>query len=224
MDKTRVLVIRYDNKIKQSEIPLFRGAVIATMEGNADVMYHNHSESGVLYRYPLIQYKRINQCAAIVAIDAGVDVMGQSLSSGVSSLCIGNRQEVFSVCDVKSRMVLVQVWNGEFDYALRKWLPLNSKNYEEYEKIEILSDRISFLERILIGNIISFAKGIGVSLDKHIECAILSIDSQAFMIYKGVRMLSLDLKFKTNVSLPNFIGIGKGVSLGFGTVHKCVED
>ena len=30
--------------------------------------------------------------------------------------------------------------------------------------------------------------------------------------------MSFDVEFKANVSLPDYIGLGKGVSLGFGTV------
>ena len=55
MDKTRVLVIKYDNRLSQSEIPLFRGAVIASMDGESDAMYHNHSGESYVYRYPMIQ-------------------------------------------------------------------------------------------------------------------------------------------------------------------------
>lgn len=31
-------------------------------------------------------------------------------------------------------------------------------------------------------------------------------------------MLGFDIQFRTNVRLPEFIGLGKGVSLGFGTI------
>jgi hypothetical protein len=32
--------------------------------------------------------------------------------------------------------------------------------------------------------------------------------------------MSFDAEFKTNVSLPDYIGLGKGVSLGMGTVVR----
>ena len=173
MDKTRVLVIRYDNRLPQSEIPLFRGAVIASMEGSADIMYHNHCGDSLVYRYPLIKYKRLRQCAAIVAVDSGADVIGQFLSSAVTSLRIGEREEEFSIADIKANRILVQVWDGEFEYRLTKWLPLNSRNFAEYVKLDSLSDKVAFLERILTGNILSFAKGIGVTLTSPLMCRIV---------------------------------------------------
>ncbi len=220
MDKTRVLVILYDNRLSQFEIPLFRGAVIGAMDGNADVMYHNHSGDTVVYRYPMIQYKRISQCAAIVAIDSGADVIGQFLSSGITRLRLGDREEEFSIADLRANRILVQVWDSSFEYHLRKWLPLNSGNFSEYQKLDALSDRIEFLEHILTGNILSFAKGIGVTLTSRLECRIISLGRQTLMTYKGVKMMAFDLEFKSNVSLPDYVGLGKGVSLGFGIVSR----
>lgn len=220
MKKTRVLVLRYVNKLAPPEIPLFRGAVIGTMEGKADALYHNHGDDSVVYRYPMIQYKRIGQCAAIVAVDSGADIIGQFLSSGNSRLRIGEREEEFLISDIKANSCLIQVWDGYFNYHLRKWLPLNSKNFLEYKALNALSEKINFLEHILIGNILSFAKGIGVTLSSNVRCRIISLESPRIAIYKGVKMMSFDMVFQSNVSLPDFVGLGKGVSLGFGTVSR----
>ena len=38
--------------------------------------------------------------------------------------------------------------------------------------------------------------------------------------FKDVKMTAYDLRFTCNVSLPNYIGLGKGVSHGFGTIRK----
>ncbi len=220
MQKTRVLTIRYENRLSQKEISLFRGAVIDAMGGTANILYHNHDGDALVYRYPMVQYKRINQCAAIVAIDSGADALGQFLSSGVTRLQLGEREDDFKVADVKTNTCLVQVWDGEFEYHLRKWLPFNSENYQEYKSIEDLSGKVQFMEKILVGNILSFAKGVGVSLDSNVTCKIKSMDNQRLVRYKGVKMMSFDIVFKTNVTIPDFVGIGKGVSLGFGMVTR----
>jgi len=47
---------------------------------------------------------------------------------------------------------------------------------------------------------------------------ITQLDEPRTQYYKGVRLLSFDAEFKTNVSLPDYIGLGKGVSLGMGTI------
>jgi hypothetical protein len=89
---------------------------------------------------------------------------------------------------------------------------------------ESIADKATMLERMLIGNILSFAKGMKIHLDKKIQCKIISSEEPRLVTYKGIKMMSFDVMFKTNVSLPNYIGLGKGVSLGFGTVVKKYEN
>ena len=33
-------------------------------------------------------------------------------------------------------------------------------------------------------------------------------------------MMAFDIEFMSNVTVPDFIGLGKGVSLGFGTICR----
>lgn len=218
--ETRVLVIKYANRLPISAIPLFRGAVIGAMDGSANVLYHNHSGESVVYHYPLIQYKRIDGCAAIVAIDGGADIIGQFLSSGVSELTLGKRKEIFTISNVFTTNSTINVNEDDCEYCLHHWLPFNSENYREYKFIEDLALKVQFMEKILVGNIMSLAKGVGVSLTSNVTCRIKTIDYQRLATYKGVKMMSFDLVFKSNVTLPDFVGIGKGVSLGFGTVSR----
>lgn len=220
MNRTRVLVVRYEHTLQQNEIPLFRGAVINAMEGNANILYHNHDGESLVYHYPMIQYKRIKQCAAIVAIAAGADAIGQFLSSGKTHLHIGKREDDFKIADIKANNCLVQVWNGEFEYRLHKWLPFNSENYFRYKTLDNLADKVVFMEKILTGNILSFAKGLGITLTSNVYCKLCTIEDQRLCLYKGVKMMSFDVVFKTNVTIPNFVGLGKGVSLGFGIINQ----
>lgn len=133
---------------------------------------------------------------------------------------IGEREEDFKIADINANNYLIQVWDGEFDYRLNKWLPFNSENFAEYKAMDSLTDKVALMEKILTGNILSFAKGLGITLTSNVSCRISSIAGQRLSIYKGVKMMSFDIVFKTNVSLPNYIGLGKGVSLGFGTIYR----
>lgn len=220
-NKTRILVINYNNCLKQSEIPLFRGAVISSVgEDNISVLFHNHIGETVSYSYPKIQYKRIHNAASIVCINEGADVIGQFLSSLSAPIKIGNREELMVINNIKASQCLVKTWGDQFRYHLRKWLPFNQENYKAYNNLQGIAEKITFLEKILIGNLLSFAKGIGVTIDSKISCVIESCEQPVLLKYKGVKMMSFDLVFKSNISLPNFIGIGKGVSLGFGVVTE----
>lgn len=216
----QTLVIQFQNEISMREIPLFRGCVIHAME-NANLLFHNHlDDDGLRYRYPLIQYKRINGRAALVCIGEGTEVIGEFFNCGDFSFQLGQRVVEMEIERVEAKHTLLQVWNTDFSYAARKWLPLSSENYRTYLSLEGMADRCAFLQKILIGNILSFCKGLDVTVEKEIKCVITDILDSNSYIHKGVRMMGFDVAFKSNVSLPDFIGLGKGVSMGFGMVVK----
>ena len=218
MKRIKILTVRFNNTILREELSWFRGAVLQATE-DSDVLFHNHQEEGGLrYSYPLIQYKRINQKAAIVCLEKGADVIGQFFSACNFDVSLGERQVTLEVESVKAEQHLVQIWDGEFAYHIRRWLPLNHDNYEAYCQEESLAERCAMLERLLTANILSFAKGIGIHFDEQVVAKITQLDEPRTQYYKGVRLLSFDAEFKTNVSLPDYIGLGKGVSLGMGTV------
>jgi hypothetical protein len=76
----------------------------------------------------------------------------------------------------------------------------------------------------LKANIISFAKGVKWDIDKQISLRIDKIVSEKQVPYKKTRLSGFDIEFRTNVFLPDFVGLGKGVSLGFGTVTIAREN
>ena len=58
-------------------------------------------------------------------------------------------------------------------YSIKGWLPLDSENYRAYVWADGLAEQMEMLERILIGNILSLAKGIGVLFETLVRCHIL---------------------------------------------------
>lgn len=217
--KLKLLIIRFVNSLEMVELPFFRGAVIS-VAGENNILFHNHNGTGFRYKYPLIQYKRISGKAAIVCVGEGIDEIGQFFLNDTKHLEIGNRSETFEVENISARTHIVQVWNTKFTYTTRKYLALNQDNYSQYESMDSLADKIKLLERCLVGNILSFAKSIGIYFDKEVIVNIVNIEKTRYYRFKGIRMLGFDIVFNTNVSLPDYIGLGKESSLGFGTICR----
>ena len=67
---------------------------------------------------------------------------------------------------------------------------------------------------------LSLCKGFGIQVDKHIRCRIVKVENECLYKYKGVRMQGMDVVFQTNISLADFVGLGKGVSIGHGVVKR----
>jgi len=219
--KIKILVIRFKNPLQRKEIAYFRGAVIHAIEDkNTDILFHNHTEKQFRYSYPLIQYKRINKKAAIVCIQEGTEAIGQLFSSCNFTFDIGKQKTEMEVESMIANQPPLQVWDSKFKYRLRNWLPLSQESYQKYKMLNGLIEKVQFLEHILTGNMLSFAKGVGIYFDKQITCRILHMEEPTSSVYKEVKMLSFDLEFESNVSLPDFIGLGKGSSIGYGIVTR----
>ncbi|KAA6340947.1 hypothetical protein EZS27_011216 [termite gut metagenome] len=220
MDSTRILVILFKNSIAGNEISFFRGAVIHALNEQANVLFHNHQEEKFRYAYPLIQYKKIRGRAAIVCINEGTEAVGQFFSACNFTFRLGDREVEMEIDSVKPQRFLVQVWDSMFRYCIRKWLPLNSDNYQKYNEMEGIGEKTAFMERILTGNILSFAKGIERRLDKEVICKLTGLRNYGLVDCKGVKLMAFDGEFQCNVSLPDYVGIGKSTSVGFGVITR----
>lgn len=219
MKKIRVLSIVFKNEIAAYETPAFRGAIIKTA-GNENILFHNHKNDKLLYKYPLIQYKRNNKKPMIVCIEEGVDEVHHFFEKRQVDILLGERQYELEIEKLNINQFTMQVWDKSFRYYLRNWLALSQKNYTEYNKITNDIEQIEFLEKILIGNILSFAKGINWLLEKEIKLRISEISDKKIINIKKTKRDAFSLVFTSNVFLPNYIGLGKNASLGFGVVKQ----
>ena len=220
LKKIRFLRIQFDTEIEPYEIPAFRGA-IAAKAGFEQVLFHNHqNDQKLLYHYPVIQYKRIGINPAIVCVDEGVDAIHRLFSDQVLRIYIGDRPIHLEVKSLKKLQFDLEVSKHSFTYRLYNWLALSQENYPRYQSIQDDLERTDFLENILTANILAFAKGVKWDVDRTIRLRIDEVLRIKQVPYKSQRLMAFDLIFRTNVFLPDFIGLGKGVSLGFGTVSQ----
>ena len=206
-----------DINLKQEEISFFRGAMICLV-GVDKVLFHDHEKNGLRYSYPLVQYKIIEGKAAIIAIGGGVASVEAAISCVGKTLQVRRRKVLCNVVDTQLQRCLITITENTHIYRLSHWLPLNQNNYGVFSTLESLREKCTMLERLLISNILSFAKGIGVYFDEEIKVSIVDIEKAEQYLFKNVKMLGFDVVFRTNVLLPRYVGVGKGVSLGFGMI------
>lgn len=217
--KLKTFILRFSTEISWREIPYLRGVIIRATEGE-NILFHNHEGENFRYAYPLVQYKRIGGKAAIVFVGEGVDAIADYFKNQVIDVELGNRKATLELEHADANTTTIALWKDTFRYTIRKYLPLNNHNYEAYQQAEGIVERCAILERAIVGNILSFAKGIGLHIDGQIDVKITNMSDSSSYIYKGVKMMGFDLEFKTNISLPDYIGLGKGTSLGFGMIKR----
>jgi len=215
----RLLIINFDLNIKLNEINRFRGAVIKTTRGKND-LFHNHSNNGIIYRYPFIQYKQLNKKAALLCIEEGIEGIQDFFKETDWKLDIGLGKKPIKIENIRVRQYRIGIWENNFTYTLSRWLPLNQDNYKKYHKLEDFNQKHTLLEKILLANILSFLQGINLYVEEQIKINIKHILSQRLEKYKGQDMQTFNIRFETNISLPNYIGLGKGSSSGFGILKE----
>lgn len=220
MKRIRYLTVRFEADIEAYELPAFRGAVIEKA-GREHLPFHNHlGDEGFLYGYPVIQYKRVGRNPALVCVDYGVDEVHHFFSQRDWEIRLGERPLKLGIRSLQLEQYTLQVWEKSFRYRLFNWLALSQENYVRYQQLTDDLARTSFLETILTGNILSFAKGVNWDVDRPISLRIDEVLKSKIVPYKRQKMLAFDVLFRCNVFLPDHLGLGKGVSLGFGTVTQ----
>jgi hypothetical protein len=220
MKKIRYLVIEFSNPLHPREVPAFRGAVAGKV-GAEHVNFHHHlSEREFLFGYPVIQYKSIRRQAALVCVDFGVDEVHHFFQNKSWELSIGERKETLEVRNLRMRQFVMQVWDKSFEYRIVNWLPFNDENYSKFKSTDDWLSHQKLLEGILTGNILSFAKGIKWDVDREINVRVDEIVKRKTMRIKDQTFLGLDVSFRSNVFLPNYIGLGKSPSKGYGMVRQ----
>jgi len=219
MQYVKTIIIKFSNTLMQNEISAFRGAVIASLEKD-NILFHNHREDKFRYAYPLIQYKRIDGKAAIVCIGEGTEAIGEFFASGNFWLDINGREMVFRIADIDVQRTVVECQQMMSSYQLHDWLPLNESNYTSYLQKESLMERICLLEKILTGNILSALKGMGIRAEDRVACTIKACSESRLVQFKRVKLMSMNATFSCNLTFPDFIGLGRHTSVGFGTIKK----
>ncbi|OQY03687.1 MAG: hypothetical protein B6I20_04445 [Bacteroidetes bacterium 4572_117] len=218
--KIRILKVVFDTEIKAYEIPAFRGAIVKKV-GFENILFHNHLNSnGYLYKYPLIQYKIINRQPAIICVDYGVDEIHKFFENQDWSIKISDRWLNMKIDSLNMNQFTMNIWDKMFGYNIKNWIALNTENYQKYNEFDGIVEQTQFLEKKLVGNILSFAKGIEWTVDKPIKLNITKLIDTRPVTLKKQKMMGFNLDFKCNVFIPNYIGLGKSVSLGYGNVRE----
>lgn len=179
---------------------------------------HQHHADKFIYRYPVVQYKIIRGVPTVIGINEGAEVLKQTYDEYqeirlgantylVVERSISIREEEFGISDT--------VRSYEFETP---WLALNQENYRAFYGLNSNEERDEFLRKTLIGNIISMSKSLHYQVPDRISCD-LSVTVRKDHL-KDVRVMTFTGMFHTNFIIPDYFGLGKSVSRGFGAVRQ----
>lgn len=181
---------------------------------------HNHKKDGsLLYLYPRVQYRVLEGEGYIVGIEEGVPLI-QLLEHEIENITLKGIDYKIIQKQIISGNVQFGVTTSYINYLfIKPWLALNEQNYQDYMKSGTKDKKVKILNAILKGNILSLSKSLGYVVTEQIKIGSLNIkETECFL--KGTPMLGFLGTFSVNFEIPDYWGIGKSVSRGFGTVTR----
>ena len=173
------------------------------------------------FSYPRVQVKILNEQIYIIGIKEGVEPV-LSIPDKIKELDFGNI--TFTINDFEEETL-----NQQFALSgtvvkynfLTSWAALNYVTGKKYRSIPF-KKKISYLNKLLGINLMFLAKEMGVPIEKGIYTKLeipnlhpKSIDDNKWKSFKG--------DFKTNIILPNYIGLGNGITRGYGTISRLFD-
>lgn len=180
-------------------------------------LLHNHYQDGsARYAYPLVQYKVIDGCPMLVGFKEGADLL-VSLFLKIRELNIDGQCFPVLAKNVHRTQHTLTVNEQLYNYSFETlWMALNQDNFRKYTLLDEQQKRL-FLNHQLQNNILSFYKGLSYRVVERIMATAMVEEKQT--LFKNQSMLAFKGCFTTNAFLPEWAGIGKSVSRGFGTVR-----
>jgi len=169
------------------------------------------------FLYPRVQIKILNEQIYMVGINEGVDPIIE-LTERLDILDFGNI--TFQVFDTE-----VDTKDDQFRPVgrliryrlLTPWVALNQMTGSRYRFLNNM-ERIGFLNRLLGQNIVFLAREMGIELQEKIFTKVnltslfpKPVDERNWGAFSG--------EFRTNFLLPNYLGIGNGITRGYGAVY-----
>ncbi len=220
----RSLLLRFAQPLAAVELPAFRGAIAATVDAEA-VLFHQHLPDGSLrYAYPLIQYRVVGGQAALFCVQEGVEAAQLLLQRPAWDLTLGGQLLTLTLADVRVRQHRLLLLPADepptLRYRLRQWLPFNADTYAAWQAEPGLAGQYALLERLLVGHVLAFASGVNWYVPGPVRVALTAVREMRGVVVKGVRRVAFDVELVTNVVLPDHIGLGRHVSLGFGVLER----
>jgi len=213
----KMLTVKLEgNRVESRDVPKIRGYLANKFPQYLEL--HNHlGNDKFKYGYPVIQYKSIGGVPNIIAINDASKIL---IDIFFDVKEIDMKDKVMSILEkgyvLKTKELGAADGLVEYEF-LTPWMALNQENYNKYAKSPE-DERAGILKKVLVGNILSMAKGLDCWVDKPIEAMIKLRPVE--VKYKDRKMVGFKGRFMTNFVIPDYLGLGKSVARGFGTVVK----
>lgn len=177
----------------------------------------NGSTGPIPYFYPRLQYKIIRGGPIIAAVNEGCSLLWDIYDKLED---LNDRDNGFKI--IEKRLIEKKSLFGITDRLIKyrfltPWLALPEENFKKY----LLMDeegRSKMLIKVLDGHIRSVSESLGYEI--HEEINIKTNIKGNYIFQRDIHVAGLFGSFTANFEIPSFLGLGKSVSRGFGTIKQ----
>jgi len=186
-------------------------------------LFHNHYPDGKsIYRSngAPFQFKVINNDVFILALNEGVDFSKSFQWPDKIKMPLGRNGLLVELkfLSKTSKQATFQKTEAQCYRNISPYLALNQNKYRLYLKMSE-SERRKSIEKGLADHILTAAKWCGIRVSHRIQTNLIQMKTRIpLKIKDDLIFLPFDVMFECNTEIPDYIGIGKFVSRGFGTV------
>ena len=170
------------------------------------------------FLYPRVQVKILNEDIYIIGVKEGVDPV-LSLVDNLTELDFGNITfsiKDFDIKNVEQQFILSeQIFRYNF---VTPWVALNKVTSGKYKSLPN-KKKIRYLNNLLGHNLIFLANEIGASIEDGIYAKV-TIHNLVPKLVDDNKWKAFQGEFKSNIILPNYIGLGNGITRGFGSIYQ----
>ena len=219
LQKIKSGVIRFPEiRIKRSYLHKVRG-YFADQYNQYDLIHNHDKKTGkFLYRYPAIQFKITDYLSIFGYKQEGIDILKEVFLTSEDIVIEGKRIKIFG-----RELEITEEGYGEdgqfYVYEFfTPWIALNQENYKGYKSLTDETQKSRQLNSILVNNIISFCKFTGYTVKNSLEVRSIFRETKANL--KGKAHTAFIGEFMVNFLLPDFLGLGKSSSRGYGNIIR----
>lgn len=180
-------------------------------------LLHHHDESGKSeYSVSQVRYLVLNNIPHLVSFQDG----RKSFDELAKLKNLKTPRALYQVleCDFIEDGIEMGVCDHLITYESRTpWLALNQENSGKFQKSN-RSEKKALLNSILIGNYLSLSKGLQVTIRSRLLSEI--VEYHTTKAHTPTLMTGIYVRFVSNFLLPEFLGLGKMPSKGFGLMQS----
>ncbi len=195
-----------------------RGAFTGAVD-RAEV--HHHGVEGLVYQHPLVRFDVSTGVPVVAGLAEGALILRSARP--LSELRLGSHVHPILGFERTDERAEIGPTSDALQYTFRSpYLALNQDNHDAWSRGSP-ADRRRLLERVVVGNLLSLSKAIGLHVGERLQAEV-ELEPDGWHVLKpGVRLLGFRGAFRVNFLIPDLWGLGKSSARGFGTVIRSEE-